>query len=345
MSTTEKFLMLIWQKKKKKSLASLHGFMLSDQDNGKKKPTENNQSSSIFQLVWFHLSCSWFSHRWRFWRRGTGEPRATQRREDVPDVGAASATPQLPRGLAGDGVTACCTLPPVTSPVCPGPALPPPEVKPGADVWSHCKRKSTESWVHNSGLLTDMMDVFVTAEGYNGLQPPCPMKYWSLFLWILFSCTCTCFILRLFFFPFHFITVSFTAFSFWFPLDLYLFLFFCISVLVWFGLRLLCVLKSRVQCLQVEFESSSSPQFWSDGVCVFIKSLLLLNVQSVAFVQGKCWRQCNCNKCWNLSWVFLKMWVEEEFVMMMCVWCWFYLLNVSIKEKSSGWLFRHRVPL
>lgn len=44
----------IWQEKKK-SLTSLHEFMLSDQDNGKKKPTENNQSASIFQLVWFHL--------------------------------------------------------------------------------------------------------------------------------------------------------------------------------------------------------------------------------------------------------------------------------------------------
>lgn len=29
--------------------------MLSDIDNGKKKPTENNQSKSIFQLVWFHV--------------------------------------------------------------------------------------------------------------------------------------------------------------------------------------------------------------------------------------------------------------------------------------------------
>lgn len=41
--------------KKKKSLTLLHGFMLSDRDNGKKKPTENNQSMSIFQLVRFRL--------------------------------------------------------------------------------------------------------------------------------------------------------------------------------------------------------------------------------------------------------------------------------------------------
>lgn len=34
--------------KKKKSLTSLHELMRSDQDNGKKKPTENNQSTSIF---------------------------------------------------------------------------------------------------------------------------------------------------------------------------------------------------------------------------------------------------------------------------------------------------------
>lgn len=133
-----------------------------------------------------------------------------------------------------------------------------------------------------------------------------------------------------------FLNVSFTAFLpdfLWFA-TVSLLLHFCFGV-VWIA-PALC-LKSRVQCLQIEFESSSSPQFWSDGVCVFIKSLLLLNVQSVAFVQGKCWRQCNCNKCSNLSWIFLNVsWggVHDD----MYVWCRFYLLNVSIKEKSSGWL-------
>ena len=39
------------EEEKKKSLTSLHEYMLSDLDNGKKKPTENNQSTSIFQLV------------------------------------------------------------------------------------------------------------------------------------------------------------------------------------------------------------------------------------------------------------------------------------------------------
>lgn len=42
------------------SWTSLHEFVLSDQDNGKKKPTENNQKYLYFQLSLVSLSCFCF---------------------------------------------------------------------------------------------------------------------------------------------------------------------------------------------------------------------------------------------------------------------------------------------
>lgn len=53
----------------------------------RKSQLKTIKSTSIFQLVWFHFL---FSHRWRFWWRGTGEPHA-----------AAAGTPWLLWGLAG----------------------------------------------------------------------------------------------------------------------------------------------------------------------------------------------------------------------------------------------------
>lgn len=175
----------------------------------------------------------------------------TQWRKDVLDVGVASATPQLLWGLAGDGVIMCCTLPPVTSSVCLGPVMLQ-EVTTRSDWW----RKLTESWAHSSGLLTDMMEWFLSQKrAIMDFSPlPCPLKYWRLFLWIILSYTCTGFIHYLLF-PFHFINVSFTAFSStrFSSGAFFVFLFCC-------GLDSACLcLKSQVQCLQVEFEPSSSP--------------------------------------------------------------------------------------
>lgn len=125
--------------------------------------------------------------------------------------------PQLLRGLAGVGVTACHTLPPVTSSVCLGPVTLQ-EVETGSDWWSHRKRKMNESWVHNF-WPADRYDgmIFVTTEGYNGLQPPHPtphplplkvlkpsvMEYVVLHLHLLYSVS---------FDPVSFLNVSFTAF-------------------------------------------------------------------------------------------------------------------------------------
>lgn len=175
----------------------------------------------------------------------------TQWRKDVLDVVVASATSQLLWGLSGDGVIVCCTLPPVTSSVCLGPVMLQ-EVTTRSDWW----RKLTESWAHSSGLLTDMMEWFLSQKrAIMDFSPlPCPLKYWRLFLWIILSYTCTGFIHYLLF-PFHFINVSFTAFSStrFSSGAFFVFLFCC-------GLDSACLcLKSQVQCLQVEFEPSSSP--------------------------------------------------------------------------------------
>lgn len=91
-------------------------------------------------------------------------------------------------------------------------------------------------------------------------------------------------------------------------------------------------LKSWVQCLQVEFESSPSPQFWSDGVCVFIQSLLLLNVQSVAFCLGE--RVGASAIVINVQ-IWVRIFKDASWGGVhddgMYVWCRFYLLNVSIR--------------
>lgn len=156
-----------------------------------------------------------------------------------------------------------------------------------------------------------MMDILVTMEGYNGLSPS-PNEVLKPFSYGLSSpALAPALFCVFFFFPFHFINVSFTDFflsDFIWISTISLF-FLAFLFLVWFGLRLLFVFWSHKFSVS---ELSLSPHpvlsfFWSDGVCVFIKSLLLLNVRSVAFVQGKCRLQCNCNKCLNLSWIFFNL--------------------------------------
>lgn len=88
--------------------------------------------------------------------------------------------------------------------------------------------------------------IFVTTEGYNGLQPP-PYEVLKPFLmdYLLHLHLLFC----LFFFPFHFIIV-FCCFSFWFPRDLYLFS--PLAFLFWCGLD--CA------CFVFEVTSSVSPK-------------------------------------------------------------------------------------
>lgn len=185
----------------------------------------------------------------------------TQRREDVPDIGVPSATPQLLWGLAGDRVTACYTLPPMTSSVCLGPVTLP-EVKTWSDRWSHCKRKLTESWAHNSGLLTDMMESFLSQRRaimdfspppYEVLKPFL-MDYLLLHLHLLYCVSL--------FLPISFYKCVFYCFSFWFLLDLYLFSSF--AFLFWCGLDCACSV--------FEVMSSVSPSW----VCVLFQSSVLI---------------------------------------------------------------------
>lgn len=80
----------------------------------RKSQLKTIKSMSIFQLVWFHLVALLF-------RIGDGSDdkelvNHAQRREDTSDIETASATPQLPWGLVGEGVTACRTPPPEDSP-------------------------------------------------------------------------------------------------------------------------------------------------------------------------------------------------------------------------------------
>lgn len=270
---------LIWQKKKrkKKSLTSLHEFMLSDLDNGKKKPTENNQSTSIFQLVWFHLVALVFASvtvlTTRNWWTTCGSERT-------------SPTPQLLRGLAGDGVAACwhpCHL------LC----LSGTSDAAGGKVWI----RLVESLQKGSQLNLECTILACWQIWWTFMSQRRAIMDYSPALWSIEAFSyglsspalapalfCVSFTS-----PFHFINVSFTAFLSDFLWNSDLFSSFAFLFLVWFWIA---------PALFFEVTSSVSPSWvwvlFQSSVfdlmvfCVFIKSLLLLNVQSVAFVQGKC---------------------------------------------------------
>lgn len=112
----------IWQEKKKSDITTwIHAV----------RPGQWKEKANWKQSKCIYFSVSLVSFSYSRFRIGDGSDdkelvNHAQQWVDVPDVGATAVTPQLLWGLAGDGVTACCTLPPVTSPVCLGPL---PEVK------------------------------------------------------------------------------------------------------------------------------------------------------------------------------------------------------------------------
>ena len=265
------------EEEKKKSLTSLHEYMLSDLDNGKKKPTENNQSTSIFQLVWFHLVALVFASvtvlTTRNWWTTCGSERT-------------SPTPQLLRGLAGDGVAACwhpCHL------LC----LSGTSDAAGGKVWI----RLVESLQKGSQLNLECTILACWQIWWTFMSQRRAIMDYSPALWSIEAFSyglsspalapalfCVSFTA-----PFHFINVSFTAFLSDFLWNSDLFSSFAFLFLVWFWIA---------PALFFEVTSSVSPSWvwvlFQSSVfdlmvfCVFIKSLLLLNVQSVAFVQGKC---------------------------------------------------------
>lgn len=111
------------------------------------------------------------------------------------------------------------------------------------DQISHWRRESTESWAHNSGLLTDMIEWFLSHRSAIMDFGATPYEVLKPFSYGLSSPALAPALFCLIFFQFSFYKCVLYCFSFWFPLDLnlFFFLFFRISVLVWFGLRLLCV--------------------------------------------------------------------------------------------------------
>lgn len=211
------------------------------------------------------------------------------------------AIPQLPWGLCGGDVATPCPHPATCD------LLGLSWVRrrwrrsdPMGPTESHHRRKWTLKTSAQFQLVTDATGMILSGRrALTDFCPHRPMKYWSLFLLgylllhshRLYSVSpapvCwfyNCVFLLLFS---MFDTISF--------LDGDLF---CISVfgVVWIGPALCFEVMNSVSPPPVVFEPSSSPQFWSDGVCVFIKVLFLLNVQSVAFVQGRSLSQCNV-KC------------------------------------------------
>lgn len=108
------------------------------------------------------------------------------------------------------------------------------------DQISHWRRKSTESWAHNSGLLTDMIEWFLSHRRTIMDFGATPYEVLKPFSYGLSSPALAPALFCLIFFKFSFYKCVFYCFSFWFPPPFFP-LFFRSSVLVWFGLRLLCV--------------------------------------------------------------------------------------------------------
>lgn len=163
-------------------LISLCKFVLSDQGEGKKKPSWNNQSTSIFQLVHFHLvtvfSCvggGWWHGVWTTHNTGAG--------------GSGWILLQHLRflrwGLAEEEWSDYCTLSPLTF----------------VSFGLH-KRQRLDPTVDVSRTVSVQLWTADGSEHSGGLwctwAHRC-IKYWSRSLWVL-SCTCTCFTVCLLFY-------------------------------------------------------------------------------------------------------------------------------------------------
>lgn len=144
---------LLTDRKGKKSL-----YMLSEQDKGKKKPTENNHSV-YFQLVWFHLVASGMKRNWGAPNVQTGIGKTT--------------TPIRPCRGWSDSVFHLCHLWPPT--VCPAPVtLPKVKVESDGGVTARGSRLNYLSAQEDGDEQIRWNDVI-------GPEPRCPMKYWRLF--------------------------------------------------------------------------------------------------------------------------------------------------------------------
>lgn len=209
----------------------------------KEKANWKQSKYIYFQLVWFHLVALVCFVFFALVMVSADKQllNHTQQREDVPDVGVVSATPQLLRGLAGDGVLYLATC----------------------DQW-RCHRWTPDQtdgvtlreevdWILRPQMLTDTMEWFffflVTMEGYNGLQPP---ALWSIraFSYWLSAPTLTPALFCVSLVPISSYKCVFCWFSFWFPPNFHLShsLHFC---LVWFGLCLFYVWSNEFSVLKL----------------------------------------------------------------------------------------------
>lgn len=270
---------------------------------GQRKEKANwKQSKCILFSVRFHVVafCLFvcFLYRWRWRRHGSGKPRTG----DVSDVGAAPAIPQLLWDLAGVEVTDRCTLSTLTS-VCL-------QLLTLSEVHvrrrSCCMRMSADLWVYTAPTCWQTCWIFVTVEGCHVTSPPCFIKYWSLSLWIIFSCTCTCFILCLLFPVFHFINMSFTDFLshfLWIAIP-----FSWVAFLFWCGWDCACFVWSHesLNWVWVSFQSSVLTM-------VFV---FLLNSIGTSAIQIKIWVGSFCDDMY-VQWVVgSNCWMKGEFLRM-----------------------------
>lgn len=175
--------------------------MLLDQDNGKKKPTENYEYVD-FQLVWFYLVACFLL----WWLVSNATCWTTQQWEDVPDVGLLNSYEALqelgwprvrPRHLWSPFVWAkwCCQRwrPDQTG-----------------GVTARGSRLNLERTILAWWRIW-WID-FCHIRG-NGLQPSALWSIRAFSHGFFFTCTCTCFIFCFVLFPSPFVNVSFTTFT------------------------------------------------------------------------------------------------------------------------------------
>lgn len=255
---------LIWQKKIKEVW---HHYMNSrcQTRTMEKKSQLKTIKVCLFQLVWFHLVALLF-------RIGDGSDdkelvNHAQQLEVTPrrrsNIGN-SSTPMRPCRGQSDGMSRPCHL------------WAPPSVW---DQW-RSRRKSPDQtggvtargcqpnlectilacWQIWWTFLSRRRAKMDFSPSPYEVSKPFLMDYLLLHLHLLYS-------VSLFFLPILFYKCVFYCFSFWFPLVLYHFLFFCISVLVWFGLRLLCVWSHGFSVSKL---SLSPPPVLSFDLMVFV---------------------------------------------------------------------------
>lgn len=258
------WILLCWLKspasRRRNGLISLCKFVLSDQGEGKKKPSGNNQSPSVGSFSFSHsfflcMGGGCWHGVWATHNTGWGGVRL--------DTSAAPEIPQL-RPCRGRRDRLLHLF---TSDLCL--FWPPQEATIGSDCGcqQNCERTALNCWRIRTQWRAMM---YLSPLLYKVLKP---FFMGSLLHLHLLYCVS--------------LVLFYVCASFWSVFSSF------VTFLFWCGLEKPCFVFWSNELSVSKLNLSLLPVLGIDYVCVYIKSLVLLHVLSVTFVQGKHQHQCS----------------------------------------------------